>query len=62
MSDAEDAKRYRWLRRQHWNDSALCVVAEPKQNVHLGAYCPSEDLLDAAIDAAMLPLTKGNNT
>lgn len=59
MSDAEDAARYRWLRQQHWDDSALCVVTEPRQNVRLGAYCPSEDLLDAAIDEAMKVHTKG---
>lgn len=58
MNDAEDARRYRWLRRQHWDDSALCVVTEPKQNVRLGTYCPSEDLLDAAIDAAMEAVPK----
>ena len=48
-----DADRYRWLRAQHWSDSAVAVVSEPKQNVRLGVYCPSGDLLDEAIDAAM---------
>ena len=46
------AARYRWLREQHWDDSVLCVTTHPKQNLRLGAYCPSGELLDAAIDAA----------
>lgn len=55
LSNGElDAARYRWLRKQHWNDAAIAVVADPKKNVRLGTYCPSEELLDAAIDAAML--------
>ena len=49
-----DAERYRWLRKQHWSGSAISVVSNPKQNTQLGAYCPSEDLLDAVIDALML--------
>tara|TARA_R110000868_G_scaffold362022_1_gene624065 strand:- start:194 stop:433 length:240 start_codon:yes stop_codon:yes gene_type:complete len=49
----EDAERYRWLREQHWDDSVLCVTTHPKQNLRLGAYCPSGELLDAAIDAAI---------
>lgn len=48
-----DAIRYRWLREQHWDHSAMAVVSDPKANVRLGTYCPSEDRLDAAIDAAM---------
>lgn len=48
-----DGLRYRWLRRQSWDRSALCVVSDPKQNVRLGTYCPSGDQLDAAIDAAI---------
>lgn len=48
-----DAARYRWLRDQHWSEAAVAVVSDPKQNVRLGAYCPSGDLLDAAIDAAL---------
>ena len=51
--DELDAARYRWLRAQRWNESAIAVVVDPKQNVRLGAYCPSEELLDAAVDAAM---------
>lgn len=49
-----DAIRYRWLRKQHWDHSAMAVVSDPKENVRLGTYCPSDDRLDAAIDAAML--------
>ena len=52
-SDAVDAQRYRWLREQHWSNSDICCVNKPKQNVRLGGICPSGDLLDAAIDAAM---------
>lgn len=52
--DARDAARYRWLRAQTWDKSVLCVATEPKDTVRLGTYCPSGDLLDAAIDAAML--------
>ena len=51
--DAVDAQRYRWLREQHWSNSDICCVDEPKQNVRLGGTCPSGDLLDSAIDAAM---------
>lgn len=47
-----NAERYVWLRAQHWDTSALAVVSDPKRNVRLGTYCPSEELLDAAIDAA----------
>ena len=48
-----DAERYRWLRKQHWSDSQLAVVSNPKENVRLGTYCPSEEQLDAAIDEIM---------
>jgi hypothetical protein len=48
-----DAERYRWLRKQHWSSSSLAVVMKPKQAIKLGAACPSHDLLDAAIDAAL---------
>lgn len=44
-----DAKRYQWLRAQHWNDNTLCVVARPKEAVKLGFSCPSGELLDDAI-------------
>ena len=49
----KNAARYLWLRAQHWNDSAFAVVSEPKRNVKLGTYCPSEDRLDQEIDSAM---------
>ena len=55
--DAQDAKRYRWLREQAWFDGPLCVLRDPKNVLTrgrgLGADCPSGDRLDAAIDAAM---------
>jgi hypothetical protein len=53
-ADETDAKRYRWLREQNWNDGLLAVVADPKDAVKLGYDCPSLDRLDAEIDAAML--------
>ena len=49
----KDAARYRWLRSQHWNESLLCVVANPKAAVRLGHDCPSLGRLDEAIDGAM---------
>jgi hypothetical protein len=48
-----DAERYRWLREQHWNDSPMCVVMNPRACVKLGSDCPSDERLDAAIDAAI---------
>jgi hypothetical protein len=50
-----DAARYRWLREQHWNYAAMCVVESPKTALILGSRCPSGTLLDAAIDAAIGP-------
>jgi len=52
-ADAKDAERYRWLRAQHWSDSPLCVVADPKDAVKMARCCPSGDLLDIAVDDAM---------
>lgn len=52
-SQALDAARYRWLRKQNWNDGELAVVVDPKKSVRLGHDCPSLDRLDAAIDDAM---------
>jgi Lar family restriction alleviation protein len=49
----QDARRYRWLRTQHWHDNKMCIVLRPKENIRLGADCPSRDLLDEAIDAAI---------
>lgn len=52
-----DAERYRWLRTCSWFDSPLCVLREPKRvltsGIGLGADCPSDSRLDAAIDTAM---------
>jgi hypothetical protein len=47
-----DGERYRWLRQQHWNESTLFVVVGHHSVVRIGTYCPSDDLLDAAIDEA----------
>lgn len=49
----KDADRYRWLRGQHWNESEMAVVCQPKKAVRLGFDCPSEGRLDCTIDAAM---------
>jgi hypothetical protein len=57
-SFAVDAQRYRWLRQQNWNESPLFVVAGGRSAVRLGSHCPSMDLLDAAIDAALAALPK----
>ncbi|MGT2429291.1 hypothetical protein ACU4HD_12190 [Cupriavidus basilensis] len=51
--DKRDAARYRWLRERHWNESTLFVVAGHHSLVRLGTDCPSDERLDAAIDAAM---------
>ncbi len=48
----KDAERYRWMREQSWRNN-LCVVDSPKNSVKLGSFCPSHELLDAAIDAAL---------
>lgn len=48
-----NAKRYEWLRAQHWSDAPLCVVADPKNSVKLARTCPFGDQLDAAIDKEM---------
>lgn len=47
-----DAELYRKLRAFNWHDNAICCVVKPMENVKLGAYCPSGENLDAAIDAA----------
>lgn len=57
--DARDAKRYRWLRERHWNESTLFVVAGHHSLVRLGTDCPSDDRLDAVIDAAMSASREG---
>ncbi len=53
-ADETDAKRYRWLRAQNWNDGLLAVVADPKDALKLGYDCPSMARLDEQIDAAMV--------
>ena len=47
-----DAERYRWLREQHWFDSPICVVVNPKTQLLLGTHCPFGEKLDEKIDAA----------
>ena len=47
-----DAERYRWLREQHWFDSPICVVVNPKMQLLLGTHCPFGEKLDEKIDAA----------
>ena len=49
----QDAERYRWLRAQHWSDSPLAVVADPRNAVKPGRDCPSSARLDELIDAEM---------
>lgn len=50
-----DAVRYRWLRESAYDKRGLCVVDQQdgRNAIRLGTYCPSHELLDAAIDAAM---------
>lgn len=48
-----DAARYRWLRRQYWNESKLAVVLNPREAVRLGYDLPSLDRLDDMIDENM---------
>jgi len=45
-----DAERYKWLRKQHWNEGPIAVVVSPKKHTRLGAICPSLELLDDTID------------
>jgi hypothetical protein len=42
----EHAKMYAWLRKQHWTESPLCVVHEPREALKPGYFCPSGDWLD----------------
>ena len=50
----DDAERYRWLRKQDWFDSTLCVLRDPKtvltRGPQLGADCPSGTRLEAMND------------
>jgi hypothetical protein len=57
--DTKNAARYRWLRDQFWVKADLFVVSGSKSRVLLGTDCPSQDRLDAAIDAAMESHEKG---
>ncbi|WP_218254323.1 hypothetical protein, partial [Candidatus Magnetobacterium casense] len=36
VRDTEDAMRYRWLRKQHWENNTIGVVCLPKDSVKLG--------------------------
>jgi hypothetical protein len=47
--DAEDAKRYRWLRKQHWSDGGMAVLANAS-DAKLNSDCPSGERLDNMID------------
>ena len=48
-----DAERYSWLRAQFWDTGKFAVVMNPRASLQLGAYCPSLEKLDAAIDGEM---------
>ena len=52
-AEALNAKRYRWLREQHWKTSDLCAVSHPNVSVKLGYECPSGERLDVLIDRAL---------
>lgn len=47
---SEDSARYRKLRNEHWSNGRVAVVANPKEVVRLGSYCPSGERLDQFID------------
>lgn len=49
----KDARRYRFLRNQHWPVAYLAVVVNPKASVKLGHDCPSGDRLDEQVDGVM---------
>jgi phytoene/squalene synthetase len=53
-----DAARWRCLRAMTWDVGPFAVVRDPKQSLKLGAYCPSRENLDAAIDAAISAMRK----
>lgn len=54
QGDAKNAERYRYLRKQRWNESTLFVVKGTHAQLQLGTYCPNNDLLDNEVDAAIL--------
>ena len=45
-----NARRYEWLRAQHWSNNKLGVVLRPMDNTKLGCFIPSLELLDDTID------------
>lgn len=47
------AQMYAWLREQHWSNSPLAVVLEPKKAIKLGYSAPFGDLLDSTIRELM---------
>lgn len=47
------AARYSWLREQHWHDSGIAVVRQPKQAIKPGYDCPSGARLDEFCDAGI---------
>lgn len=47
-----DAERYQCIRSKHWSDSDFCVASKPAENVRLGSFCPSHELLDNLVDEA----------
>ncbi|SAL10257.1 hypothetical protein AWB73_00083 [Caballeronia turbans] len=51
--DRIDAERYRWLRKQNWNEADMAVVCRPKEAIKLGYDCPNGERLDDAIDEAV---------
>jgi hypothetical protein len=55
----DDAERYRWLRKQQWNEADMFVVAGSKSRVRLGTDCPSLARLDDAIDVARAEGNRG---
>lgn len=49
-----DAARYRALRKMSWDMGPLCVVRDPSPDrIRPGTHCPSFDMLDADLDAAI---------
>ena len=51
-----DAKRYRWLRSQHWTEDTFCVVRPGSLSV--GAMTFARDDLDSRIDELMCQRTR----
>lgn len=57
--DRIDAERYRFIRKQHWNENTVCCVMKPKEAVKLGYDCPSGERLDEIIDELIKDKEKG---